>query len=99
MPSSTRAAQGRKSAKRAFEDRYSARFIMGDSHGQVTGDTNVPARDFDELWIALGGPDSRHMADEPEEKTGEPKAQTEAECCGQGAVYDGNGPRRTAHQD
>ena len=47
---------------------------------EVTGDTNVPAHDLDELWIAFGSPDGRHMTDEPEKKAGEPKAQTEAEC-------------------
>ena len=50
---------------------------------EMTGDTKVPAHDLDEVGIALGGPDGGHVADEPEEETGEPKPQTEAEGRGQ----------------
>ena len=65
----------------------------------MTRDTNVPARDLDELRIALCSPDGGHMTDEPEKETGKPKAQTEAKCRRQGAVQDGDGSRRAAHQD
>jgi hypothetical protein len=52
----------------------------------VTRDTDVPARDLDELRIAFRSPNGGHMTDEPEQKTGKPKPQTETECGCQGAV-------------
>lgn len=73
--------------------------MMKDSQAEVTGDADVPAHDLDEGRIALGGPYGDHVADEPEEKTCQPKAQAEAKRRGQGAVENGHRSRRTPHQD
>jgi hypothetical protein len=43
---------------------------MENSRVEVTGNTNVPAHDPDKIGIALGGPNGRHVADEPEKKAG-----------------------------
>src|SRR5882757_2185482 len=51
-PLATSAAQGRKSARRVAELRYSARFIIGlPSHTQGTGNSEVPADHVDEQRI------------------------------------------------
>src|SRR6516225_948935 len=99
IPSSTKAAQGRKSARRVFERRYSARFIIRNSRVEMSGDSEVPTDDPDEVGVALGGPDRSHVADEPKQEASDPEAQTYAECRGERAVDDGDGARRTAHQD
>src|SRR5258705_3934554 len=65
----------------------------------MTGDTKVSSNDFDEVRVALGGPDGSHVADEPEQEARDPKPQTNAERGGQCAVDDGDRPRSTAHQD
>ena len=44
----------------------------------MTGNADVPTHDLDEGGIALGGPNGDHVADKPEEKTCQPKAQAEA---------------------
>src|SRR5262245_41412363 len=59
----------------------------------------MSADDLDEVGIALGCPDREHVPDEPEEETRDPEAQTNTEGGGEGAVDDGNGAWRTAHQD
>ncbi|MET4348840.1 hypothetical protein ABIC07_008366 [Bradyrhizobium sp. RT9a] len=41
---------------------------------------DVPAHDFHEIGIAFCGPDDGHVADEPKEKAGNPKAQPKTEC-------------------
>ena len=61
--------------------------------------TNVPAHDLDELWVALACPDRGHVANEPEKKTRDPQAQTKTKGCGYRAVQNGNRPRRPTHQD
>src|SRR6516162_2506870 len=99
IPSSTRAAHGKKSASRVFERRYSARFIMGDSRVEMTGNTKVPADDFDKVRVVLGGPDGDHVADQPKQKARDPQAQTDAECSGECSVNNGDRPRRAAHED
>src|SRR6516165_6018699 len=99
IPSSTRAAHGKKSASRVLERRYSARFIMGDSRVEMTGNTKVPADDFDKVRVVLGGPDGDHVADEPKQKARDPQAQTDAECSGECSVNNGDRPRRAAHED
>lgn len=43
---------------------------MENSGAEVTRNANVPAHDLDEVRIALGGPNGRHVADEPEKKAG-----------------------------
>ncbi len=65
----------------------------------MTRDADMPACNLDELRIALRCPDGGHVTDEPEQETGEPKPKAEAQCCGQGAVQNGNGSRCAAHQD
>src|SRR5271156_5913387 len=99
MPSSTRAAPGKKSTKRVLERRYSARFIMRSSRVEMTGDADMSTHDLDEVRIALGGPDGGHMADEPEKKARDPKAQTDAECSRERAIENSDGARRSTHQD
>src|SRR3954465_10234536 len=99
MPSSTSAAHGRKSAKLTAVRRYSLRFIIGCSHVQMGGDTQMPPCDFDKQRIALRGPDGGGMAERPEQEAGNPQPQAEAERCGHGAVEDGDRPRRTTKQD
>ena len=66
MPSSTRAAQGRKSARcdigsTIFGEVHHARA----SNGEMAGDAQMPAHHVDELRIALRGPDRGGLADEP----------------------------------
>src|SRR5690606_27859361 len=55
MPGPTRAAQGRKSARRLALRRYSARFIMAwaPSDRQACRDAQMPAADFHEERIAF----------------------------------------------
>src|ERR1700732_1913898 len=65
----------------------------------MTGDAEMSTHDLDEVRIPLGCPDSGHVADEPKEEARDPKAQTDAECSRERAVDDGDGARRTAHQD
>jgi hypothetical protein len=66
---------------------------------EMAGNAEVSANDLDKVRIALGGPDSGHVADEPEEKACDPKAQTDAEGCGERSVDDGDRTRRAAHED
>src|SRR6202008_3561397 len=77
IPSSIRAAHGRKSARRVLERRYSARFIMEDSRVEVTGNAEMPTDDFDKVRVAFGRPDRGHVADEPKQEAREPEAQTD----------------------
>ena len=65
----------------------------------MTGNTEVPANDLDEVRIALGGPDGGHVADEPKEEARDPKAQTDAECSRERAVENSDGAWRSTHQD
>src|SRR3984957_4154262 len=59
----------------------------------------MSAHDLDEVWVALGAPDGGHVADEPKKQASNPRAKTDAERSRERAVDDGDGPRRTAHQD
>ena len=63
----------------------------------MTGDAEVSADDFDEVGVALGGPDGGHVADEPKQEARDPEPETDAERGGQCAVDDGDLPRGTAH--
>src|SRR5579883_486402 len=73
-PGATRAAHGRKSARRVAELRYSARFIIGwPSHTQRTRDAQMPAHDVDEQRVALGRPNGQAMADHPQQQTSQPQ--------------------------
>src|SRR4029453_3584977 len=65
----------------------------------MTGDTKVSTHDLDEVRIALGRPDSGHVADEPKQEARHPEAQTDAEGGCERAVDDGRGAWRTPHQD
>src|SRR5262245_30226997 len=66
-PRSTKAAQGRKSARLWARRRYSARFIMDHtSSRQVLRISKMPSHDVDEGGVALGGPDSGQVADQPD---------------------------------
>src|SRR5260370_25985663 len=98
MPSSTKAAQGRKSASWVVVRRYSLRFITS-LDPQIAGDTQMAAHDIDELRIALRRPHRGGLADDPEQETGEPQPQAQAQRCGQGAVQDRNRTRGAAEQD
>src|SRR5450755_3350126 len=98
MPSSTKAAQGRKSASCVVERRYSLRFIMS-LDPQIAGDTQMAAHHVDELRIALRRPHRGGLTDEPEQETGEPQPQTKAERRRQGTVQDRNRTRRATEQD
>ncbi len=51
-------------------------------------DAEMASADFDELRIALGGPNRREMADGPDRETDQPEAQAEAHGAGQRAVED-----------
>src|SRR5450631_1494076 len=98
MPSSTNAAQGRKSASCVVERRYSLRFIIA-SNAQIAGDAQMPAYDIDKLRIALRRPHRGGLTDDPEQETGEPQPQTETERRRQGTVEDRNRTRRAAEQN
>src|SRR5258705_7889187 len=65
-PSSTRAAQGRKSTRPAGRLRYSARFSIGASHAEMGGIAEVPAHHVDELRIALRRPDGGRVTHGPD---------------------------------
>src|SRR6266851_9499013 len=100
MPSSTKAAQGRKSARWDMYRRYSPRFIMCmSSNGEMTGDAQMAAHHVDELRIALRGPDRGGLTENPEQETREPQPQAETERRCQGAVEDRDRARRAAEQD
>src|SRR6266851_2987897 len=98
MPSSTRAAQGRKSASWVVECWYSLRFIMG-LDPQIAGDAQMSAHDIDELGVALRRPHRGGLTDDGEQETGEPQPQTQAERRRQGTVQDRNRTRGAAEQD
>src|ERR1700676_2601461 len=99
-PVSTSAAQGRKSARLWLRRRYSARFNIGESsRHQVLRVAQMPAHDFDEGVIALGGPDRRQMADQPDRRADDPKAKAQPDGGGKRAVDDRHRPRRAAEQD
>src|SRR5216683_1192681 len=100
MPSSTKAAQGRKSTRSDTDRRYSPRFIMGmSSNGEMAGDTQMAAHHVDEQRIALGSPDGGGLTENPEQETGEPQPQAETERRRQGAVENRDRARRAAEQD
>src|SRR5215510_2758867 len=60
---------------------------------------HVPSHHLDEEGVALGGPDRRHMTDDPEDKPCDPQAQSKTDCGRDRAVEDGDSPRRTCEQD
>ena len=59
----------------------------------------MPAHDVDELGIALGRPYRGGLTDDPEQETGEPQPQTQAERRRQGTVQDCNRARCSPEQD
>src|SRR6056297_1275709 len=97
-PGATSAAQGRKSARRADLERYSARRIIGSDPkpGRVA---QVSARHLGDLRIPLGGPNGEEMTNEPECEAHEPKTQAQPNGGRQGAIGNGDGARRTGQQD
>src|SRR5579875_2287577 len=76
-PSSTKAAQGRKSARPAGRLRYSARFSITASDPQMGGIAEVPTDDVDEERIAFGGPDGSRVPDRPEQSAWNPEPEAE----------------------
>src|SRR5882724_5692400 len=98
MPSSIKAAQGKKSTSCVVERRYSERFII-DSNPQIAGDAKMAARDIYELGIAFRRPHRGGLTDEPEQETGEPEPQTETKCRRQGAIEDRNRTRCPTKED
>src|SRR5258707_659655 len=100
MPSSTKAAQGRKSARCDTVRRYSARFIMHvSSNGEMAGDAQMAAHHVDKQRIALRRPDRGGLTENPKQETGDPQPQAETKGCGGRAVEDRDRARRTAEQD
>src|SRR5216683_2153709 len=100
MPSSTKAAQGRKSTRSDTDRRYSPRFIMGmSSNGEMAGDTQMAAHHVDKLRVALRGPNRGGLTENPEQETREPQPQAETERRRQGAVEDRDRARSAAEQD
>ncbi|MGY3547434.1 hypothetical protein ACVW0W_003201 [Bradyrhizobium sp. USDA 4469] len=65
----------------------------------MTGNAQMSAHGIDEGGIAPGGPDGRHVADEPEDKTRNPEPKFEPQGCRKRAVDDRDRPRRAARQD
>ena len=59
----------------------------------------VPPHYVDEGGIALGGPDGREMAEQPDRATHHPEAEPKTDCRGERAVDDRDRARRTAEQD
>src|SRR5579875_310601 len=98
-PSSTKAAQGRKSARPAGRLRYSARFSITASDPQMGGIAEVPTDDVDEERIAFGGPDGSRVPDRPEQSAWNPEPEAERDRSRDRAVGDRHGPRCPAHQD
>src|SRR5579875_3250943 len=99
-PRSTSAAHGRKSARLCDRRRYSARFIIvGTSRDQVLGITEMPPHHVDEGWIALGGPDSREVAEQPDRASDDPEAQAKTDRCCERAIDDRDRAWRAAEQD
>src|SRR5689334_15580859 len=65
----------------------------------MTGDTEVSTNDLDEVRIALGSPDSGHVADEPKQEARDPEAQTDAKRSCERAVENSDRAWRPAHED
>src|SRR6267142_3038607 len=100
MPSSTKAAQGRKSARCDMDRRYSPRFNMCmSSNGEMAGDTQMAAHHVDELRIALRRPDRGRLTENPKQETGDPQPQAETKSCGERAVENRDRARSAAEQD
>src|SRR6185312_14322779 len=74
-PSSTKAAQGRKSARPAGRLRYSARFNIRASDAEMGWVAKVAAHHVDELRIAFRRPDCGGVAHRPDQRAGDPEPQ------------------------
>ena len=61
--------------------------------------TKMTTEDFDEVRIAFGGKHGDRMAHNPEQQSGKPELQAEAQRGGDRAVDDGDGARRAGEQD
>jgi DNA-binding transcriptional LysR family regulator len=78
--------------------RYSPRFSIR-SHPQIRGIAEVTANNVDEKRVALRGPHRCHMANDPDEKAGDPEAKTEADGRRKRPIDDCDGPRRAPQQN
>jgi hypothetical protein len=56
----------------------------------MTRNTNVSADDFDKVRVALGRPNSSHVADEPEQEPSDPEAKPDAKGSRERSVDDGD---------
>jgi hypothetical protein len=59
----------------------------------------MPAHDIDKLRVALRRPHRGGLIDDPEQETGEPQPQAQAERRRQGTVQDRNRTRGATEQD
>ncbi len=93
--------QGRKSARRAFLLRYSARFIMAALPQTVrcAGMRRWRRPTSNEQRVALCCPHRREMPDRPDEDTDQPQAETKTDGACQRAVQDRDGAWCAAEQD
>src|SRR5258708_4475198 len=98
-PSSTRAAQGRKSARPAGRLRYSARLSMAISQAEMGGIAEGPAHHIDELRIALRPPDGGGVTHRPDQRAGDPEPEAKGDRRRERAVGDRDGPRCAPHED
>src|SRR3984893_17083470 len=99
-PGAINAAQGRKSARLCGLLRYSARFSMSPPlRSEMHWNAHVSTYDLDEIGIAFGGPDRRHVPDDPEDQAGDPQAQAQSDCRRECAVENGDRARCTREQD
>src|SRR5262245_16662411 len=60
---------------------------------------HVPAHHLDEGRVALGCPDRRHMADDPEDEPCDPETQPKPDCSRERAIEDGDRARRAGQED
>src|SRR5258708_36820359 len=65
----------------------------------MRGIAQMTAHDVDELCVAFGGPYRGCMANDPEQKTWNPKPQSKRDRRGERAVGNGDSTRRAAEQD
>src|SRR5260370_41314884 len=65
----------------------------------MAGNTEMAAHEVDKLRVALRRPHRGGLAENSEQKTGQPQPQTEAERRGQGTVKDRNRARCATEQD
>src|SRR5262249_24497888 len=99
-PGATSAAHGRKSASIFGFLRYSTRLnIVCPSDPEMGAVAQMPAHHVDELRVVLCRPHRCHVPNRPEDETGDPQAQTQADRRRKRAVGDGNRARGTPKQN